>query len=417
MKNIKNIGILLIAALLLATGCFKKPDEPKIDIDIVIPVGEVYTLQNLMDSIAVFEPLPYVFDHDASIYATVTMDEKNGNLYKQIYVQDATHAIRLAFTEATGLAAGDSIRVYLKGKTFYDNNGTFEIQTLQPDSCVVVLATNRFITPEEVTIETLKGNSKLVKITDVEFLDFELGETWADTTRTVSAVNHTLKNCNGNTVIVRTSSYASYAGRKLPAGNGSMVAIAGVYGTTVQLWNRSLAETKMDNNRCDGSSGEGEIILKESFGAGQGDFSTHNVWGEQQWTWSSQYNCMVMSGRTGNTNYDNEDWLISPAIDMRGFANIDLSFDHAGRYSNDFQRDFTLWVSTDYNGSNFETSTWKKVIIPIYMTGEDFTFFNSGKIDLTEFAENQNVHFAFKYLSTTASTGTWEIKNVFLTGK
>jgi hypothetical protein len=418
MRNIKNISILLTAALLITTSCLKKPDEPKIDIDAVIPIGEVYTLQNLMDSIAVFGTLPYTFKDDASIYVTVTMDEKNGNLYKQLYAQDATHAIRLVFNETTGLSMGDSIRVYLKGKTFFSNNGTYEIQTLKPDSSIVVLATRRFVTPEEVTIENLKGNSKLVKVMDVEFSNFDLGETWADTTRTVSAVNHTLKDCNDNTVIVRTSSYASYAGRTLPGGKGSMVAIAGVYGTTLQLWNRSLAETQMDDKRCDGSSGEGvEIILKESFAAGQGDFTTCNVLGDQTWVWSSQYSCMVMSGRTGTTNYDNEDWLISPAVDTRNFAAINLSFDHAGRYVKPFGDYFTLWASSDYDGENLLAATWKQVAIPNYMTGENFTFVNSGAIDLTEFAGNQNVYFLFKYISTVSSTGTWEIKNVLLKGE
>ncbi|MDR0230911.1 MAG: DUF5689 domain-containing protein, partial [Dysgonamonadaceae bacterium] len=385
MKVTSNLLLITaITVLLIAPGCFKKPDEPKIDIDSTIPIGEVYTLKNLIDSIAIVEPLPYTFGDDASIYATVTMDEKNGNLFKQLYVQDATHAIRLVFSETTGFSTGDSIRVYLKGKTFFDNNGTYEIQTLQPDSCVIALATRRFITPEEVTIEELKGNSRLVKITDVEFSDFDLGETWADTTRTVSAVNHTLKNCNDNTILVRTSSYASFAGRTLPGGKGSMVAIAGVYRTDIQLWNRSLSETKMDDYRCDGSSGEDiKILLKESFAFGQGDFTIHDVSGDQTWVWSSQYSCMLMSGRLNNTNYENEDWLISPAVDMRYVVSADLSFDHAGRFVTPFSNYFTLWVSSDYNGNNFEASTWKQFTIPKYMTGVDFTFFNSGRINLT----------------------------------
>jgi hypothetical protein len=417
MRNIKNISILIITALLITTGCFKKPDEPKIDIDVVIPIGEVYTLKNLIDSIAVFAPLPYIFDSAASIYATVTMDEKNGNIYKQAYIQDATHAIRLIFTESTGLSAGDSIRIYLKGKTFFDNNGTYEIRTLQPDSCVVVLATRRFITPEEVTIKELKGDSKLVKIIDVEFSDFEMGEIWADTTRTVSAVNHTLRDCEGNTVIVRTSSYASFAGRTIPGGKGSIVAISGIYRNDIQLWNRSLAETKMNDYRCDGSSGEGvKILLKESFATGQGNFTIWDVEGNQTWMWSSQYTCMMMSGRVGTTNYDNEDWLISPAIDMRNVVSANLSFDHAGRYVKPFEDYFTLWVSSDYDGTNLITANWKQVTIPNYMTGEDFTFFNSGKADLTEFAGKQNVHFAFRYISTVSATGTWEIRNVLVQG-
>jgi len=420
MKNIKNTVILLIITAITAffttTGCFKQPDEPNIDIDSIIPKGQVYTLQTLIDSIAIFGALPYTFD-SVSIYATVTMDEKNGNLYKQLYVQDATHAIRLIFTESTGFAVGDSIRVYLKGKTLVDNHGSYEIQTLQPDSSVVVLATERFITPEKVTLKELKGDSKLVEVIDVEFSDFDIGDTWADTTRTVSAVNHTLIDDDCNTVLVRTSSYATFAGRTLPKGKGSMVAIAGIYGSDIQLWNRSLSETKMNDPRHDGSNGEELItLLKEGFDAGQGDFTAHDVFGDQTWEWSAQYSCMVMSGRGGSTNYNNEDWLISPALDMRNLTNIGLSFDHAGRYASPFENYFTLWVSDDYDGTNFETTTWKQLTIPNYMTGADFTFFHSCKIDMAEFAGKQNVRFAFKYVSTVSVTGTWEIRNVSVMG-
>jgi len=421
MKNTIILLMITVATACLATtGCFKQPDEPNIVIDVTVPNEKVYTLKNLIDSIAVFSSLPYTFD-TAWIFATVTMDENNGNLYKQLYVQDATHAIRLIFTESTGFVVGDSVRVYLKGKTLVDNHGSYEIQTLQPDSSVVVLATQRFITPQKVTLSELKGDSKLVEIIDVEFSEFDMGDTWADTTRTVSAVNHTLRDCDGNTVLVRTSSYANFAGRTLPGGKGSMMAIDGIYKSgnrsDIQLWNRTLSETKMDDYRCDGSSGKNLIaLLKESFANGQGDFTTHDFLGDQTWTWSSQYSCMVMAGRNNNTNYGNEDWLISPALDMRDFTNIDLAFDHAGRYVSPFEDYFTLCVSDNYDGTNLLKSTWKQVTIPNYMTGADFTFFNSGKIDLTEFAGKQNVHFAFKYISTVSATGTWEIRNVAVVG-
>ncbi|MCL2510969.1 MAG: DUF5689 domain-containing protein [Bacteroidales bacterium] len=434
MRNIKNISILIVAALLITTGCFKDPTEPQIDIDSAIPEGQRYTLANLIDSIAVVADLtyPYIFDHDASIYVTVTMDEKNGNLYKQVYVQDANYAIRLSFTETTGLSEGDSIRVYLKGRMFFDNNGTYEIKNLQPDSTIVVLANRRPVQPRETTlkelIDELKSNPKLanrlVKITDVQFSDFDLGETWADTTRTVSAVNHDLQDCDGNTIIVRTSSYAAFAGRTLPGGKGSMVAIASIYGTTLQLWNRSLAETKMSSLRCDGSSGNAKIILKETFATDQGDFSTYSVLGAQEWFHNAGYNCMAMSGLAAGATHENEDWLISPNLNFSSVTEARLSFSHtiSKGGSNTVPQEYmkanqTIWISTDYTVGDPSNAHWTQFYYDGFPTGTGWVYVGASALIPTDFLGKTNVRIAFKYTCDNYDSATWQVNNLQISGE
>jgi len=58
-------------------------------------------------------------------------------------------------------------------------------------------------------------------------------------------------------------------------------------------------------------------------------------------------------------------------------------------------------------------STWAQVTIPSYWT-VDWTFASSGKISLNAFV-GKKINFAFKYLSSPAAAGTWEVNNVSVT--
>jgi len=66
--------------------------------------------------------------------------------------------------------------------------------------------------------------------------------------------------------------------------------------------------------------------------------------------------------------------------------------------------DQTLWISVD-NGA-----TWAQLTIPIYPAGNNWTFVNSGDIDLNPYL-GKNIKIAFKYISSVASSASWEVKN------
>lgn len=391
-------------------SCFKKPTEPPI---YQIPVGKIYTLQEVYNF-----GTNYTFDTVASVYCTVTADESNGNLYKQVFVQDGSTAMQLVFSEGSNFKNGDSIRVYLKGKTVYNYNGIMQIRTIQPDSNVVILANQRYIEPVSVSIaEVLTGQytGRLVRIENVEFQDFDLGETFADKENLLT-VNRTLQDCSGKNIIVRTSGYASFAAAEVPRGNGSLVAIASVYSSTYQMLIRSYSEINMDSVRCDGTWGP-NYLFKESFSSDQGEFTIKNILGPELWYFASSYSCMVVSGYNGSTYNANEDWLISPSLDMsviESSQSLQLSFDHAARYGSSYPTHLTVWISSDYDGDNFFDATWTKLTVSNYPTGSDWTFVNSGNISLNDYIGQSNVHFAFKYTSTSSACATWEMKNTMI---
>ena len=268
MNIYKKLSLVIVASLLLYFGgCVKKDfDTPPVN---KLPVGEIFTIEDLRQMYA--DSGAYIFDFDASVYVTVTSDEGSGNFYREAYVQDFSDAVNLRLDNSGGLRLGDSVRVYLKGVMLNEYNNLFQLDLVDSDSNIVILQNQKYMDPEVVTIEQLNtGNyqSKLIRLNDIQFTNLDLGQTWAPKD---DYGNRTLEDCNENSVIIRTSSFANFAPLIVPDGKGSIIAIAGIYGTTVQLYVRTITEVDMKGERCDGSGG-GSLVpnttipqLKEMF--------------------------------------------------------------------------------------------------------------------------------------------------------
>jgi hypothetical protein len=109
--NILGPGFIVLLASGLLLSCKKELDAPP---ERTLPVGSVMTVAELRE---LFQGEPVRFPEDKSVFAVVTADEENGNLYRNIFVQDHTGAIQLRLQNPGGLYQGDSIRIYLPGKT------------------------------------------------------------------------------------------------------------------------------------------------------------------------------------------------------------------------------------------------------------------------------------------------------------
>lgn len=146
-------------------------------------------------------------------------------------------------------------------------------------------------------------------------------------------------------------------------------------------------------------------------------FTQYSVTGDQIWAWKNAAYGVIISGYVSGKYYVNEDWLISPSMDLSNFTNIQLSFDHTSNKGNlaNLTNENTLWISNDYS-SNPSYATWTQLEIPNYPTGTDWTFVSSGKINIPQINAQKNTVFGFKYVSTLSSSFQWEIKNVLLTG-
>lgn len=155
----------------------------------------------------------------------------------------------------------------------------------------------------------------------------------------------------------------------------------------------------------------------ENFNESWGNWTTVNVTGTQVWERNNTFGidnspCAKISGYDGGTFYANDDWLISPPLNLDGYENEKLTFYNASNYSGP---DLVLKVSNSYNGGgNPGAATWTS--IPYTLSTGSFTWTSSGEVDLSGFTGNA-VYVAFHFTSTTSSSKTWEIDEILITGE
>ncbi len=160
--------------------------------------------------------------------------------------------------------------------------------------------------------------------------------------------------------------------------------------------------------------GAGQEILNASFQSTLEPFTQYSVSGTQKWG-IDPYGYAKITGFENPDRFANEDWLISPALDLSDYETAHITFDHITRYGSN-ELDHTLWISSNYNGGDPGMATWTQITIANYSSGnswDDWT--NSGKLNIpSEFTGAGNIHFALKYISTTSRAGTWEVKNMIV---
>ncbi len=154
-----------------------------------------------------------------------------------------------------------------------------------------------------------------------------------------------------------------------------------------------------------------DIDFSEPFASSLGAFTPVNVAGGNDWYCDSEWHYAVMNGYSKGG--DNEDWLVSPAFDLRGKGKATLAFTHAINHADKslLEQEHTLWVTDAYTGDP-TTTAWTQVDIPNYPSGSDWKFVST-RLDLpVAFTDKEAVQFAFKYLCKDGKASAWEIKNL-----
>lgn len=115
-----------------------------------------------------------------------------------------------------------------------------------------------------------------------------------------------------------------------------------------------------------------------------------------------------MNGWSGGAQ-DNSDYLISPAFDLSGTSNEELSFTTALNFSGPA---LEVKYSTNYDGVSDPTSaTWNSISATFATTS---TFTSSGIIDVSGISAS-SVHFAFVYASNTVDgAAQWDVDDFSL---
>jgi len=439
--------VSLIASVGTFTACKKTFDNPPSasDPDIVANTT-IKALKSLHANSGAYD----VISDNLIISGVVVADDKSGNLYKQLFIQDSTGGLQILL-DANSLfgtyPVGRRIFIYCKDLCISDYNGTMELgvkayvdglPSLEGipsgliSKYVVGGSLNNPVVPTVVNQNDLGTNMQdkylgtLIQLDNYEFEDTTL--TYADTSVYKSTVNRYIKNCDGQSIIIRNSAYANFAGRKQPGGNGSVVAIYTTFGTTKQLLLRSADDVHFDGARCNIFE-EYFTILTTADNNQEFAFpgwtniapNSSSVW--KYTVFGSTGKAIKVSAFGSGIDKDTS-WLITPAIALPAGTTPKFSFSSAYQFAVG-PTSLHAFISTDYSaGADPNGSTWTQLTTDANIAGNTATnnsgtyssLVSTGLIDLTSYA-GQTVHIAFKYMGGTspARTTNFEVDDIRIT--
>lgn len=150
-------------------------------------------------------------------------------------------------------------------------------------------------------------------------------------------------------------------------------------------------------------------------------FAAYSVAGTQVWHFDSAHSNYgaQMSGFDNNTSYANEDWFISPEIDLSASTSPALTFEHtrgpAGSINVGVNEGYyTVWVTNDYaDGQNPNDVHWTELTGVVHTT-TGWAWVSSGSLAIPEAFKTATCRIAFKYLSIDGASATWEVRNVII---
>lgn len=145
-------------------------------------------------------------------------------------------------------------------------------------------------------------------------------------------------------------------------------------------------------------------------------FQNISVVGSDKWSWDS-YGYAKMTGyvSVSGTRNANETWLVSPKLDLTTQTKARLYFKSCYAYASAEPVPATegvVMVSSDYDGTeaNLASATWTALTPNLQANKLNWAFLRE-QYDLTAYA-GKSIYIAFKYISTTTTAGTWQVKNV-----
>ena len=280
MMQLWKSSLLAVALVCLVASCKKTYDEPPVtgQPDIVANT----TIKDLKARYTTQGTTVAITD-DVIIEGVVNMDDKSGNYYQQISIQDSTGGIllRLAgsnlntsypvgrkiYVKAKGLYLGDYGRMIQLGGGVDTINGgvTLLTQNLQ-DKHIIKGPINQPLNARVVTFNQLGTGlqdpfvNTLIKLENVEFSPADLSKTYADNG---ASGNRFVQGCTSpttNRITLRTSDFANFATLPLPQGNGDIFGIYSLFNTTKQLTIRDTTDVRFYGPRCAGGTVGGTPI-------------------------------------------------------------------------------------------------------------------------------------------------------------
>jgi hypothetical protein len=447
-------AIMIMISVVTITSCNKDFDNPPMyEEPNIVPNTTIAALKLLHVSGHV-EPLTT----DMIIAGVVNADDKSGNYYKQISIQDSTGGITIRL-DGNGLYTSYPVgrKVYIKLKGLYlgdynsliqiggsiDNTGqflnVFPIPSAMFDQYIIKGSLGYVVTPKIVTVDAVTDayQSMLVQINNAEFKAADTAKTYADAAAQAT-VNLDVIPCGStDKITVRTSGFANFAGVGVPNGNGPLIGIYSVFGSAKQMTLRDTSDIHLDGARCTGGGTTppvGTVLLGE-------DFQNHNNNTDiatAGWTnfteagtkkWYSKLigtNTFANVSAFGSNSASVKSWLITKGINLGSYTTKTLSFTssqgHTGT-GNSLAASLKVLVSTNFTGTGSPTAaTWTDITsLATLSPGADAfpPFISSGNISLNSYTGTIYIAFVYEGADPAGAgdkTSTWEVDDILVTG-
>lgn len=343
----RKYGFMALVLAVMVAGCQKKYTDPPLmgapDVVANISIKDIkarYTSGN-----------PVAITDDAIIEGVVSCDDKSGNYYQQIALQDSTGGVLLRLAgnnHYNNYPVGRKIYVKLKGLYLGQYNGTLQfgggvdtpyisqggvtlLATNLQDQHIIKGALNQPLVPKLVTVSQLSTTlqdpyvSTLIKLVGYEFTSGDRAKNYADDN---ASGNRLIQDCSAlsaNRITLRTSNYCNFGTLPVAQGNGEIIAVYSYFGSTKQLTIRDTTDVRFYNPRCPTATGDGQINL--------GTTSPFNI------------------------NFDN---LGTAGLPAGVYVKQDASNSYIGNEGSVYQNNFnsaTAWNQTSLGFKNFASAT------------------------------------------------------------
>jgi hypothetical protein len=214
---------------------------------------------------------------DSVIIAGVVVgDDKTGNIYKKLILQQDSSGVAIQLDVSnfyTEYPTGRRVFVKCGGLYIANNGGNIEIGSTPANPVGRIPAGiipkylvkgmwGQYITPKVYQFTDNIPTNTLVKFDNVEFAAGDNGVAYAAT----SPANLTLEDCAAtpNSLLLYSSTYATFALARTPFGKGSIVGVYTVYSGDGELQIRDTNDVYMHDLRCDGSTGVPVLMQLDS---------------------------------------------------------------------------------------------------------------------------------------------------------
>ena len=370
----------------------------------------------------------------------VSSSDYTGNFYKEFYMQDdienPTAGIKVSINQVDSYNQFNIGReVYIKLQGLYvgeTNSGDgviaiggggnaagdeiSEISENRASDCILRSSNSFMLVPLALNLSDINDShiGVYVSALNAQFSAGLDGLTYVDPDEDYDT-QRDLESCvDSGTLKLETSAFSNFNDSMLPTeSSGTITGIItrDYFGDNRVMMLNTKDDVNFDSTRCD-------PLFADDFSSNNlNNWTVFSVTGEQEWEITPYGNpapSAKMSGYSGGNNV-NEDWLITNTIDLSSLSTATLNFQSVVRYNGPI---LEVYASSDYSAGDPSTDgNWNELSVTLDTDSSSWSSWtDSGNIDLSSYTGG-NVYIAFKYVSTSSGSATYEIDNVLVVGE